>query len=244
MRGRIEAMLDRPICAMWVGTFHGLAHRLLRAHWREAELPEAFQILDSDDQLRCLRRVLRDLYLDESQWPAKQAQNHINAHKDEGLCSKHLYKGNFWLAHMIRIYAAHEETCARTGIVDFAALSRSRRTALLRARGDQGCLGLPSLARQSRRRRRLRARGQYARPRYRCPHPGYTSRNCARTRAIPGERRRASLRARRNRRGECGSGPAFIAKGTGKAVGEDTAREILAKIMFHISQIPSFFSVS
>jgi DNA helicase-2/ATP-dependent DNA helicase PcrA len=123
MRGRIESMLDRPIGAMWVGTFHGLAHRLLRAHWRDAGLPEAFQILDSDDQLRCLRRVLRELDLDETQWPAKQAQHYVNARKDEGLRPKHLDdKGDFWLTQMIRIYAAYEETCARTGIVDFAEL--------------------------------------------------------------------------------------------------------------------------
>jgi ATP-dependent DNA helicase UvrD/PcrA len=136
MRGRIEAMLDRPIGAMWVGTFHGLAHRLLRAHWREAQLPEGFQILDSDDQLRCLRRVLRDLELDENQWPAKQAQNYINARKDEGLRPKHLDdKGDFWLAHMIRIYTAYEETCSRTGIVDFAELLL-RAHELLRDRAD------------------------------------------------------------------------------------------------------------
>jgi len=136
MRGRIEAMLDRPIGAMWVGTFHGLAHRLLRAHWREAGLPEGFQILDSDDQLRCLRRVLRDLDLDESQWPAKQAQNYVNARKDEGLRPKHLdNKGDFWLTQMIRIYAAYEEVCARTGIVDFAELLL-RAHELLRDRED------------------------------------------------------------------------------------------------------------
>jgi DNA helicase-2/ATP-dependent DNA helicase PcrA len=123
MRGRIESMLDRPAGAMWVGTFHGLAHRLLRAHWRDAGLPEAFQILDSDDQLRCLRRVLRDLELDEAQWPAKQAQHYVNARKDEGLRPAHLDdKGDFWLRQMIRIYGAYEEVCARSGIVDFAEL--------------------------------------------------------------------------------------------------------------------------
>jgi DNA helicase-2/ATP-dependent DNA helicase PcrA len=136
MRGRIEAMLDRPIGAMWVGTFHGLAHRLLRAHWREAGLPEGFQILDSDDQLRCLRRVLRDLDLDESQWPAKQAQNYVNARKDEGLRPRHLdNKSDFWLTQMIRIYSAYEEACARTGIVDFAELLL-RAHELLRDRED------------------------------------------------------------------------------------------------------------
>jgi DNA helicase-2/ATP-dependent DNA helicase PcrA len=136
MRGRIEAMLERPIGAMWVGTFHGLAHRLLRAHWREAGLPEGFQILDSDDQLRCLRRVLRDLDIDESQWPVKQAQNYVNARKDEGLRPNHLDdKGDFWLTQMIRIYRAYEETCARSGIVDFAELLL-RAHELLRDRED------------------------------------------------------------------------------------------------------------
>jgi len=136
MRGRIEAMLERPIGAMWVGTFHGLAHRLLRAHWRDAGLPEGFQILDSDDQLRCLRRVLRDLDLDESQWPAKQAQSYVNARKDEGLRPQHLEdKGDFWLTQMIRIYRAYEEVCARSGIVDFAELLL-RAHELLRDRED------------------------------------------------------------------------------------------------------------
>ena len=136
MRGRIEAMLEHPVGAMWVGTFHGLAHRLLRAHWREAGLPEGFQILDSDDQLRCLRRVLRDLDLDEGQWPAKQAQNYVNARKDEGLRPQHLEnKGDFWLTQMIRIYRSYEETCARSGIVDFAELLL-RAHELLRDRED------------------------------------------------------------------------------------------------------------
>ncbi len=136
MRTRIEAMLEHPVGAMWVGTFHGLAHRLLRAHWREAGLAEGFQILDSDDQLRCVRRVLRDLDLDENQWPAKQAQGYINARKDEGLRPQHVEdKGDFWLTQMIRIYRAYEETCARSGIVDFAELLL-RAHELLRERED------------------------------------------------------------------------------------------------------------
>ena len=66
MRGRIESMLGIPTMGMWVGTFHGLAHRLLKQHWQEARLPQAFQILDSDDQLRLVKRVCRDLELDEA----------------------------------------------------------------------------------------------------------------------------------------------------------------------------------
>ena len=123
MRSRIEAILGRPVGGMWVGTFHGLAHRLLRSHWRDAGLPEGFQILDSDDQQRCIRRVIRDLDLDEQRWPPKQAQGFINARKDEGLRAEHLEdRGDTWMGRMLRIYAAYQETCERTGVVDFAEL--------------------------------------------------------------------------------------------------------------------------
>ena len=123
MRSRIESMLGRPVGGMWVGTFHGLAHRLLRAHRGDAGLREDFQILDSEDQLRCIRRVLRDLDLDEQRWPARQAQAFINARKDEGLRAAHIEgRGDLWLERMIRIYAVYQETCERTGVVDFAEL--------------------------------------------------------------------------------------------------------------------------
>ena len=74
MRGRVEQLLGISAAAMWVGTFHGLAHRMLRAHWQDAGLPKTFQILDSDDQLRAVKRVMRELELDEGLWPPKQAQ--------------------------------------------------------------------------------------------------------------------------------------------------------------------------
>ena len=123
MRTRIEAILGRPAGGMWVSTFHGLAHRLLRAHWRDAALPEGFQILDSDDQLRYIRRVLRDLDVDEQRWPVKQVQGFINARKDEGLRARHLEdRDDAWMVRMLRIYKAYEETCERTGVVDFAEL--------------------------------------------------------------------------------------------------------------------------
>ena len=123
MRNRIESMLGRPVGGMWVGTFHGLAHRLLRTHWRDVSLREDFQILDSEDQLRCIRRVLRDLDLDEQRWPPKQAQGFINARKDEGLRAEHLeHRGDGWMERLQRIYATYQETCERTGVVDFAEL--------------------------------------------------------------------------------------------------------------------------
>ena len=123
MRGRIEAMLERPIGGMWVGTFHGLAHRLLRAHWNEAGLPEGFQILDADDQFRWVRRVMRELDIDETRWPPRQATYYINARKDEGLRPRHLQsEGDPWAEQMLRVYLAYEEACHRSGVVDFAEL--------------------------------------------------------------------------------------------------------------------------
>jgi len=136
MRARIEQMLARPVGGMWVGTFHGLAHRLLRAHWQEAGLAQGFQILDSEDQLRAVRRVVRELDLDEARWPPKQAQGYINGRKDEGLRAVHLEDaGDMWLSHMIRIYTAYEAFCDRAGVVDFAELLL-RAHELLRERPD------------------------------------------------------------------------------------------------------------
>jgi DNA helicase-2/ATP-dependent DNA helicase PcrA len=123
MRGRIETLLRRPPGGMWVGTFHGIAHRLLRAHWHEAGLPESFQILDSDDQLRTVRRVMRALQLDEAQYPPREAQWFINSQKEEGLRPQHLDdRGDPSLRQAIAIYRAYQETCTRAGLVDFAEL--------------------------------------------------------------------------------------------------------------------------
>lgn len=123
MRSRIEQLLGPDARHMWVGTFHSLAHRLLRMHWREANLPEGFQILDSDDQLRVVRRVINALGLDDDRWPAKQAQWFINGKKDEGLEPHHLPDyGDSTARTMIKIYRAYEEACQRSGSIDFADL--------------------------------------------------------------------------------------------------------------------------
>ena len=124
MRNRIEEMLQVPSHGMWVGTFHGLAHRLLKAHWREAGLPQNFQILDSDDQLRLVKRVCRDLALDEARWPPKQAMWYINGQKDEGLRSAHVQvpQGDLFAQTMLQVYRAYEIACERSGMVDFAEL--------------------------------------------------------------------------------------------------------------------------
>ena len=123
MRGRIEALTGRPIGGMWVGTFHSIAHRILRAHWREAGLSEHFQIIDSEDQLRVVRRVIRGLNLDDNEWPAKESQWFISARKDDGERPQHIDDfGDGTLRTMIDIYQAYEEACARAGLVDFAEL--------------------------------------------------------------------------------------------------------------------------
>ncbi len=123
MRSRIETLLGLPGGAMWLGTFHGLAHRLLRIHWREAGLPQSFQILDSDDQARVLRKVLKALDLDETRWIPREILWFINAQKDEGHRPKHIKDdGDPTRRQLIRIYQAYEEACQRAGVVDFAEL--------------------------------------------------------------------------------------------------------------------------
>ncbi|HEY2780992.1 MAG TPA: UvrD-helicase domain-containing protein [Steroidobacteraceae bacterium] len=123
MRSRIETLLGLPSGAMWLGTFHGLAHRLLRIHWREAGLPQSFQILDSEDQARVLRKVLKALELDETRWIPREILWFINAQKDEGHRPKHIKDdGDPTRRQLIKIYQAYEEACQRAGVVDFAEL--------------------------------------------------------------------------------------------------------------------------
>ncbi|MCW8918284.1 MAG: UvrD-helicase domain-containing protein [Gammaproteobacteria bacterium] len=123
MRGRLEKLLEQPIGGMWVGTFHGIAHRLLRSHWREAGLSQTFSILDSDDQYRLVRRILREFQLDEAKWPPRQLQWYINGQKDEGHRPQHIDTyGDHYAEQMVKLYAAYEEACARNGVIDFAEL--------------------------------------------------------------------------------------------------------------------------
>ncbi len=123
MRSRIEKLIGYSSQGMWVGTFHGLAHRLLRLHYQEAGLPENFQILDADDQLRQIKRIMKNLALDESRWPPKQAQWFINAQKDEGVRPQNIpVHDDFNLKVMVQVYQAYEDVCRRGGMVDFAEL--------------------------------------------------------------------------------------------------------------------------
>ena len=122
MRGRVEETIKGSIGGMWIGTFHGLSHRILRAHHSEANLPESFQIIDSDDQIRMIRRLLKALNIDDKKWPAKQVTWYIGAKKDEGLRPKDIkaYDPNEQM--LLRIYTAYQEACDRAGLVDFAEI--------------------------------------------------------------------------------------------------------------------------
>jgi len=123
MRARVEALLGIAGGALWLGTFHGLAHRLLRLHWREAGLPQSFQIFDSEDQLRLIKKVIKALELDEARFVPREVQYFINKHKDEGRRPQHLKAGGDPTERtLLRIYEEYETQCARSGAVDFAEL--------------------------------------------------------------------------------------------------------------------------
>ena len=123
MRARVDAQLRHGARGMWIGTFHGIAHRLLRLHWNEAKLPEAFQVLDSDDQLRLVKRVAQQLELDDGRFPPRQIAWWINAQKDEGRRPEHIQPGDDpWTDALRRAYALYQERCDRAGLVDFAEL--------------------------------------------------------------------------------------------------------------------------
>ncbi|WP_210756797.1 DNA helicase II [Caldichromatium japonicum] len=123
MRARLDNLLDTALSGAWIGTFHGLAHRFLRAHWQEAGLPQHFQILDSDEQLRLIKRLLKEMQLDESRWPPGQIQAFINRQKDEGRRPQHLVaRGDFIQDRFIELYQNYETARIKSGMVDFADL--------------------------------------------------------------------------------------------------------------------------
>ena len=123
MRARLDALIPGSTQGLTVGTFHGIAHRLLRRHWREAGLPETFQILDADDQLRLIKRVVAGLGLDDAKFPPRQASWQINSWKDEGRRPESIEHGNHPVTRtFVQIYQAYEDACRRAGLVDFAEL--------------------------------------------------------------------------------------------------------------------------
>ena len=123
MRGRIEALLKIPAQNLWIGTFHGLAHRMLRLHWQEAGLSKNFQIIDSDDQLRIIKRLLKNLDVDETQWAPKEIQWFINGQKDEGFRPNDINdEGDLNRKQLVFFYDSYEKICQRGSLVDFAEL--------------------------------------------------------------------------------------------------------------------------
>ena len=123
MRSRIEHLFNISTQGMWVGTFHGLAHRMLRIHYEEAKLPQTFQVLDSDDQYRLIRRILRNLGLDEKQWSPKQAQAFINRQKENGCRpGQDTQPEDLFQTTMTKVYTAYQTQCDQNGLVDFAEL--------------------------------------------------------------------------------------------------------------------------
>ncbi|WP_392537497.1 DNA helicase II [Legionella sp. 227] len=123
MKARLNSILSTPVLGLWVGTFHGLCHRLLRRHYKEANLPELFHILDSEDQARVIKRVIASLNLDPEQWPVKQAQSFINGRKDEGIRPQHVHTLPYGPGKtLLNIYSAYEQACQTAGVIDFAEL--------------------------------------------------------------------------------------------------------------------------
>jgi len=123
MRERLEVLLRRPIRSMWVGTFHGLAHRLLRAHPIEANLSAQFQILDQQDQFRIVKRLMKENQIDESKYPVRKIQWFINQQKDEGIRPGDIDAGyNYFVKQSIKVFELYEAHCKANELIDFAEL--------------------------------------------------------------------------------------------------------------------------
>ena len=123
MRERLQALLRRPIQSMWVGTFHGLAHRLLRTHYEKAGLSSAFQILDAQDQFRIVKRLMKENSIDESKFPVRKVQWFINQQKDEGIRAQDVDPGyNYFVKKSLEVFELYEKHCRTNDLIDFAEL--------------------------------------------------------------------------------------------------------------------------
>ena len=123
MRGRIEQLVNVPTRTLWVGTFHGIAHRMLRLHFKEARLPQNFQILDADDQSRMVKRLCKQIELPEDRFPPKMVTGWINAQKEEGRRPAQMQDtGDFMQRQLVRAYTLYQQQCEAQGLVDFAEL--------------------------------------------------------------------------------------------------------------------------
>ena len=122
MLGRIGAMLPVNVRGMWIGTFHGLCNRLLRAHHRDANLSATFQILDSQDQLSAVKRLLKALGWDDEKFPPRQLQSFINSAKEQGLRAPDIDDADGYNKKFIEFYESYDAQCQREGVVDFGEL--------------------------------------------------------------------------------------------------------------------------
>ncbi|TCV88060.1 DNA helicase II [Sulfurirhabdus autotrophica] len=122
MLARLSTMLPINLRGMWIGTFHGLCNRLLRAHYHDAGLPALFQILDSADQLATIKRLLKSLNVDDEKYPPKQVQHFINSNKESGIRAAKVESYDAFTHKLTELYAAYDEQCIREGVVDFAEL--------------------------------------------------------------------------------------------------------------------------
>jgi DNA helicase-2/ATP-dependent DNA helicase PcrA len=122
MLTRIAAMLPINVRGMWVGTFHGLANRLLRTHWRDAGLPQSFQILDAQDQLSAVKRLLKSLNIDTEKYEPKKVQGYINGHKEAGRRARDADAHDEYSMQLAELYEAYDAQCQREGVADFAEL--------------------------------------------------------------------------------------------------------------------------
>ncbi|MFZ1899036.1 MAG: UvrD-helicase domain-containing protein [Azonexus sp.] len=122
MTARLSALVPINTRGMWIGTFHGLCNRLLRAHFREAVLPQTFQILDSADQLAMVKRLLKNLNIDDEKYPPRELCHFINAHKEQGVRAAHAEAYDNYTQKRVELYAEYENQCNREGVVDFAEL--------------------------------------------------------------------------------------------------------------------------
>ena len=123
MKSRVEELLEAPSQGLWIGTFHGLAHRLLKAHWQQARLPQHFQVMDSDDQLRLVKRIIAELNIADDRIQPKQVQWFINGQKDEGRRAEYVLTQGDWYQETLKdIYVRYEALCQQSGLVDFGEL--------------------------------------------------------------------------------------------------------------------------
>ncbi len=119
---RLSAMLPINTRGMWIGTFHGLCNRLLRAHYREANLPQTFQILDSGDQLSAIKRVMKAQQINDEKYPPRELQNFISSSKEQGLRASEVEAFDPYTQRKVEVFAEYDAQCQREGVVDFSEL--------------------------------------------------------------------------------------------------------------------------